>query len=149
VSSSFFEKQLAVVQFQTRFFCTWKCRKLAMFYVWNTGNRWYTKAGIRVQFCSKKKIGVVQLAVVHFGQKRAVVQIYAPCMIFRGWIKFKIYQKLEIETLEILKIREPQRKNPGSRATLLATALTSIIFFAEKSTCIIKTTWTYKKLFSL
>ena len=64
-------------------------------------------------------------------------------MIFRGWIKFKIYQKLEIETLEIpfftfrlpgagnFKNQGATPKNPGSRATLLATALTSIIFLQK------------------
>jgi len=34
----FFRKKIAVVQFQIRFFITWKYRKLAMFYFWNTGN---------------------------------------------------------------------------------------------------------------
>jgi len=53
LSSSFFEKKVGVVQFQTRYFITWKCRILAMFYFWNIGNRCYTKSGIRFGFTLK------------------------------------------------------------------------------------------------
>ena len=73
----FFRKKF-VVQFQTRFFITRKCQKLAMFYFWNIGNRCYTKPGIRlafhVSFTLKQAKNFSFRKKFHFGQKRAVVQ---------------------------------------------------------------------------
>jgi len=51
-----------------------------------------------------KKIGVVQLAVVHFGQKRAVVQICAP---------IEIYHDSIIENKEKLLLYKRHFQNSG------------------------------------